>query len=175
MLEVLFDRLGLEVSYVAVADLPGSHPGRTAMLQVEGQTLGFIGQVHPALAKDYDLKEVYVAEVNLSLLEGLLPEQAVFQEISKFPAVSRDIALLVQEDVQHQAILDVLSSLKLKHLQAIRLFDVYQGLPLSDNQKSMAYNLTFQNADATLEDEEIVRYMEKIQKALESELGAEIR
>ena len=114
------------------------------------------------------MKEVYVAEVNLSLLEGLLPEQAVFQEISKFPAASRDIALLVQEDVQHQAILDVLSSLKLKHLQAIRLFDVYQGVPVS-------YNLTFQNADATLEDEEIVRYMEKIQKALESELGAEIR
>lgn len=175
MLEVLFDRLGLDVTYVAVVDLPGSHPGRTALLQVGEQTLGFIGQVHPALAKDYDLKEVYVAEVNLSLVEELLPEQAVFQEISKFPAVSRDIALLVQEDIQHQAILDVLSSLKLKHLQAIRLFDVYQGLPLSGNQKSMAYNLTFQNAAATLEDEEIVRYMEKIQKALESELGAEIR
>lgn len=175
MLELLFDRLGLEVTYKAIADLPGSHPGRTALLQVGDQTIGFLGQVHPALSKDYDLSEVYVAEVNLSLVEELLPEQAIFQDISKFPSVTRDIALLVQEEVQHQAILDVLSSLNLKRLKAIHLFDVYQGLPLSENQKSMAYSLTFQNPEATMEDEEVVRYMDKIQKALESELGAEIR
>ncbi|MBF0805462.1 phenylalanine--tRNA ligase subunit beta [Streptococcus sp. WM07] len=175
MLELLFDRLGLEVTYKAIADLPGSHPGRTALLQVGDQTIGFLGQVHPALSKDYDLSEVYVAEVNLSLVENLLPEQAIFQDISKFPSVTRDIALLVQEEVQHQAILDVLSSLNLKRLKAIHLFDVYQGLPLSENQKSMAYSLTFQNPEATMEDEEVVRYMDKIQKALESELGAEIR
>lgn len=175
MLELLFDRLGLEVTYKAIADLSGSHPGRTALLQVGDQTIGFLGQVHPALSKDYDLSEVYVAEVNLSLVEELLPEQAIFQDISKFPSVTRDIALLVQEEVQHQAILDVLSSLNLKRLKAIHLFDVYQGLPLSENQKSMAYSLTFQNPEATMEDEEVVRYMDKIQKALESELGAEIR
>lgn len=175
MLEVLFDRLGLEVTYQAIGDLPGSHPGRTTLLVVGDQTIGFLGQVHPALAKDYDLSEVYVAEVNLSLIEGLLPEQAVFQDISKFPSVTRDIALLVREEVQHQAILDVLSSLNLKRLKGIHLFDVYQGLPLSEDQKSMAYSLTFQNPEATLEDEEVVRYMDKIQKALESELGAEIR
>lgn len=175
MLEILFDRLGLEVTYKAIADLPGSHPGRTALLQLGDQTIGFLGQVHPALSKDYDLSEVYVAEVNLSLVEELLPEQAIFQDISKFPSVTRDIALLVQEEVQHQAILDVLSSLNLKRLKAIHLFDVYQGLPLSENQKSMAYSLTFQNPEATMEDEEVVRYMDKIQKALESELGAEIR
>lgn len=175
MLELLFDRLGLEVTYKAIADLPGSHPGRTALLQLGDQTIGFLGQVHPALSKDYDLSEVYVAEVNLSLVEELLPEQAIFQDISKFPSVTRDIALLVQEEVQHQAILDVLSSLNLKRLKAIHLFDVYQGLPLSENQKSMAYSLTFQNPEATMEDEEVVRYMDKIQKALESELGAEIR
>ncbi|WP_042760377.1 phenylalanine--tRNA ligase subunit beta, partial [Streptococcus sobrinus] len=106
ILEALFDKLDLVVDYVPDKSLAALHPGRTASLVLAGQTIGFVGQVHPEVAKDYGIPETYVAEINLTALQANLQPAQAFVEITKFPAVSRDIALLVDQAVSHQAVLD---------------------------------------------------------------------
>lgn len=176
IVEAIFAKLGLSVVYTAKQDLASMHPGRTATISLaDGTVLGLIGQVHPQTAKDYDIAETYVAELNLTAIEAALPERAVFEDISKFPAVSRDIALLLPKATTHQAVLEAMASAGIKRLVAIKLFDVYEGDKLPAGTKSMAYSLTFQAADASLTDEEVANYMTKITKALTDQVGAEVR
>lgn len=98
-----------------------------------------------------------------------------YEAVSKFPAVSRDIALLVDETVTNQELVKTISDNAGKYLKEIHLFDVYQGEKLGAGKKSMAYSLTFVNAEATLVDEEINRSMEKVEKALIEKHQVEVR
>ncbi|WP_019777646.1 phenylalanine--tRNA ligase subunit beta [Streptococcus sobrinus] len=175
ILEALFDKLDLVVDYVPDKSLAALHPGRTASLVLAGQTIGFVGQVHPEVAKDYGIPETYVAEINLTALQANLQPAQAFVEITKFPAVSRDIALLVDQAVSHQAVLDAIQEAGVKRLTSIKLFDVYAGHNIVHGKKSMAYSLTFQNPDDNLTDEEVAKYMEKITKSLTEKVAAEVR
>ena len=96
-------------------------------------------------------------------------------EITKFPAVSRDIALLLKAEVTHQEVVDAIRAAGVKRLTDIKLFDVFLGEKLGLGMKSMAYSLTFQNPEDSLTDEEVARYMEKIQASLEEKVNAEVR
>jgi len=175
ILEALFARLGLEVTYTATSEIASLHPGRTALISLGDQVLGFLSQVHPVTAKAYDIPETYVAELNLSAIEAALQPAAPFVEITKFPAVSRDIALLLKEEVTHQEVVDAIQAAGVKRLTDIKLFDVFSGEKLGIGMKSMAYSLTFQNPEDSLTDEEVARYMEKIQASLEEKVDAEVR
>ncbi|WP_019775597.1 phenylalanine--tRNA ligase subunit beta [Streptococcus sobrinus] len=175
ILEALFDKLDLVVDYVPDKSLAALHPGRTASLVLAGQTIGFVGQVHPEVARDYGIPETYVAEINLTALQANLQPAQAFVEITKFPAVSRDIALLVDQAVSHQAVLDAIQEAGVKRLTNIKLFDVYAGHNIVHGKKSMAYSLTFQNPDDNLTDEEVAKYMEKITKSLTEKVAAEVR
>ena len=175
ILEALFDRLGLKVEYTATQALAGMHPGRTATISLDGQVVGFVGQVHPVTAKDYNIPETYVAEINLTAIEQVIQPAKPFVEITKFPAVTRDIALLLKAEISHKEVVEAIEAAGVKRLTDIKLFDVFSGEKLGLGMKSMAYTLTFQNPEDTLEDEEVARYMEKIQKSLEETLGAEVR
>ena len=175
IIEALFNKLEVSVDYVATKDLASMHPGRTAAIVLDGQTIGFLGQVHPQTAKNYGIPETYVAEINLSAVEDALKPAQPFVEITKFPAVSRDIALLLKADITHQEVLDAIYSAGVKHLIAVKLFDVYTGEKLGAGMKSMAYSLTFQNPNDNLTDEEVAKYMEKITKALTEKVEAEVR
>ena len=175
ILEALFARLGLEVNYTATQEIKSLHPGRTALISLGDQVLGFLGQVHPVTAKAYDIPETYVAELNLSAIEAALQPAAPFVEITKFPAVSRDIALLLKAEVTHQEVVDAIRAAGVKRLTDIKLFDVFSGEKLGVGMKSMAYSLTFQNPEDSLTDEEVARYMEKIQASLEEKVDAEVR
>lgn len=175
ILEALFDKLDLVVDYVPDKSLAALHPGRTASLVLAGQTIGFVGQVHPEVARDYGIPETYVAEINLTALQANLQPAQAFVEITKFPAVSRDIALLVDQAVSHQAVLDAIQEAGVKRLTSIKLFDVYAGHNIVHGKKSMAYSLTFQNPDDNLTDEEVAKYMEKITKSLTEKVAAEVR
>jgi len=175
ILEALFTRLGLEVTYTATAEIASLHPGRTAMISLGDQVLGFLGQVHPVTAKAYDIPETYVAELNLSAIEAALQPANPFVEITKFPAVSRDVALLLKAEVTHQEVVDAIQAAGVKRLTDIKLFDVFSGEKLGLGMKSMAYSLTFQNSEDSLTDEEVARYMEKIQASLEEKVNAEVR
>ena len=175
IVEALFDKLEVSVDYVPTKDLASMHPGRTAAIVLDGQTIGFLGQVHPQTAKNYGIPETYVAEINLSAVEAALQPDQPFVEITKFPAVSRDIALLLKAEITHQEVLDAIYSAGVKRLVAVKLFDVYAGEKLGTGMKSMAYSLTFQNPNDNLTDEEVAKYMEKITKALTEKVEAEVR
>lgn len=175
IIEALAAKLDLHFDFVASQDLAELHPGRTALIYCQEQLVGFLGQVHPQTAKAYDIPETYVAEVNLSLLERLLPTNKTFTEITKYPAVSRDVALLVEQTVTHGQIVAAIETAGIKRLTAIKLFDVYAGKNIEIGKKSMAYNLTFQNPEASLTDEEVLAYMTKIINSLTQSLGAEVR
>ncbi|MCW1056480.1 phenylalanine--tRNA ligase subunit beta [Streptococcus anginosus] len=175
ILEALFDRLGLKVEYTATQALAGMHPGRTATISLDGQVVGFVGQVHPVTAKDYNIPETYVAEINLTAIEQVMQPAKLFVEITKFPAVTRDIALLLKAEISHKEVVAAIEAAGMKRLTDIKLFDVFSGEKLGLGMKSMAYTLNFQNPEDTLEDEEVARYMEKIQKSLEVTIGAEVR
>ncbi|MGT2829346.1 phenylalanine--tRNA ligase subunit beta [Streptococcus hillyeri] len=187
ILETLFDKLGLTnnnsfgfneidtIKYDKLSNLSSMHPGRTAQITFLGVPIGFVGQVHPQTAKDYGIPETYVAEINLDAVEAAITTEQVFQDITKFPAVSRDIALLLDKHITHQAIVGAIEKAGVKRLTAIKLFDVYAGANLGEDKKSMAYSLTFQNPTDNLTDEEVAGYMEKITKALIENVGAEVR
>ena len=174
-MEALFAKLGLTAEYVASNQIKSLHPGRTALISINGQPVGFVGQVHPTTAKAYDIPETYVAELNLSAIEEQLQPAQPFTEITKFPAVSRDVALLLKAEITHQEVLDAIQAAGVKRLTDIKLFDIFSGDKLGVGLKSMAYSLTFQNPESSLTDEEVAKYMEKIEKSLTEKLGAEVR
>ena len=175
VVEALFAKLGLTAEYTANSQIKSLHPGRTALISINGQPVGFVGQVHPATAKAYDIPETYVAELNLSAIEEQLQPAQPFTEITKFPAVSRDVALLLKAEITHQEVLDAIQDAGVKRLTDIKLFDIFSGDKLGVGLKSMAYSLTFQNPESSLTDEEVAKYMEKIEKSLTEKLGAEVR
>lgn len=174
IVEAIFAHYRLEVHFRATSQLASMHPGRTAAIYLGEQLVGFVGQVHPQTAKDYDIPETYVAEIDLDVLEQAIQPHQSFVEISKHPAVSRDIALLLDQDITHQQVIDAIDHARVKRLTKISLFDVYAGPSLGAGKKSMAYSLTFQHPSDSLTDEEVASYMDKIRRSLE-ELGAEIR
>jgi phenylalanyl-tRNA synthetase beta chain len=168
LVEGLLEALGLagKVHYQATNALKELHPGRTAYVMLENDMVGFIGQVHPTIAKTYEIPETYVAELNLQALVTMSTSGVRYEAVSKFPAVTRDIALLVDQEVTNQELVAAIEKNAGKYLQTIHLFDVYQGANLGEGKKSMAYSLTFVNAEATLVDEEINKSMEKVTQAL---------
>ncbi|WP_203351069.1 phenylalanine--tRNA ligase subunit beta [Streptococcus uberis] len=175
ILESLFSKLNLKVTFVAEKDMASMHPGRTARILLGEETIGFLGQVHPQVANDYDIPETYVAELNLQAIEANMASTQFFTEISKQPAVSRDIALLVDDQLSHQDIVTIIEGLGLKYLESIKLFDVYAGANIEPGKKSMAYSLTFQNPQESLRDEEVAKYMNKISEALLEKANAQVR
>lgn len=175
IVEALFIKLKLDVTFVAQKGLASMHPGRTATILLDGKEIGFVGQVHPQTAKQYDTPETYVAEINLSTIESQMNQALIFEDITKYPSVSRDIALLLAESVSHHDIVSAIETSGVKRLTAIKLFDVYAGNNIAEGYKSMAYSLTFQNPNDNLTDEEVAKYMEKITKSLVEKVNAEIR
>ena len=167
---VKFDNVRFEADNT-IAEL---HPGRTARVLVDDVEVGFIGQVHPTIAKAYDISEAYVANLDLTALLAQQPAQIIFTDIPKFQASKRDVALLVDRTVTNQEILDVITSSKVKTLIKAELFDVYTGDNVAADKKSLAYTLTFQSAENQLTDDEITAAVTKITKKL-VEFGAEIR
>ncbi|MBL1225080.1 phenylalanine--tRNA ligase subunit beta [Enterococcus sp. BWR-S5] len=177
ILDHLFEMTGYQesITYEATQNMKEMHPGRTAYVKLNDEIIGFVGQIHPLTAKAYDIPQAYVAELNLhGLLAG---EKApfVFEAVSKFPTVNRDIALLVKEEVTNQELTDCIWNHAGRFLKHVHLFDVYQGENIEAGMKSMAYSLTFANSEATLVEEEINGAMKKIEKALVEQLGAEVR
>lgn len=154
------------VRFEATADWSDLHPGRAAKVFIGETLVGFIGQVHPLTAKKYEINETYVCELNLDLIFASQRSGIDYENVSKYPAVKRDIALLVDQTVSNQQLVEVIRGKGGKFLKDIQLFDIFQGEKLGENKKSMAYSLTFLNSEATLVDEEVTKVLEKIEKEL---------
>lgn len=152
------------------------HPGKTANIKVGKDIIATLGEVHPMVAGNYGLKgEVYVAEIWLDKLAKYGKMDKKYTEVAKFPAVERDIAMVIDETVEVGNIERVIQKKGKKILEEVKLFDVYRDAKLGENKKSVAYSLKFRSKDRTLTDEEINATMEEIVKELENNFEAELR
>ena len=152
------------------------HPGKTAKMTVGKDVIAVLGEIHPEVAENYDLPEhVYVAEIALDKLVKYAKMERKYSEVPKYPAVERDIAMVVDEKVEVGQIEKAIQKKGKKILEEIELFDVYRHDKLGLKKKSVAYALRFRSKDRTLTDEEINNTMEEIVKELENTLGAELR
>ena len=153
---------------------PALHPGQTARIERDGQQVGYLGALHPELVKSLGLdRAVFVFELVLAeVSEGRLPK---FQELSRFPEVRRDLALLADRDVAASAVMQVIRENAGEWLTDLRLFDVYQGKGIDPHRKSLAVGLTWQHPSRTLNDDEVNTTTQAILTSLEQRLNATLR
>lgn len=147
------------------------HPGQSAMINVNGSNIGMIGKIHPSVTKD----DVYVLEINLDELFTKKVGKMKYKEFSKFPSINKDIALVVDKKSVSKDIEKVIKSAGGSLLTNIEVFDVYTGVGVGIDKKSIAYSLTFSDMKKTLTDEEINGLMDKIIDAVSKKCGAELR
>ncbi|WP_223471988.1 MULTISPECIES: phenylalanine--tRNA ligase subunit beta [unclassified Pseudomonas] len=153
---------------------PALHPGQTARIERDGREVGYVGAIHPELSKTLGLdRPVFVFE--LVLAEVALGKMPKFQELSRFPEVRRDLALLADRDVASSAVLDVIRENAGEWLTDLRLFDVYQGKGIDPHRKSLAVGLTWQHPSRTLNDDEVNTATQNILTSLENRLNATLR
>ena len=152
------------------------HPGRCANFVVGNDIIATFGEANPLLTKNYDITQrVLLAEINLDKLTKYSRKNKKYAPITKFPAIERDIAMVVNEDVEVGEIEKIIQKKAKKNLEEAKLFDVYRSEKLGKNKKSVAYSLKFRVPDRTLKDEEINEIMKEIILELEKNLGAELR
>ncbi|MCC4439381.1 phenylalanine--tRNA ligase subunit beta [Limosilactobacillus reuteri] len=164
-----------KITYVPTSDRQEMHPGRTADIMVDDQLVGFIGQVHPQTAKEYKIPETYVFELNLELLLAAPKIENEYTPISKYPSITRDIALLVDDDVENATIVEAIKQNGGAYLKDIHLFDVYAGSHLPAGKKSLAYTLTYQDDKGTLTEDQVNTAFDKVTAYLQDKVDAEIR
>lgn len=174
VIEELMALCGAEVKYLR-AEEPYLHPGRAAKAMLGEQVVAVFGEVHPDTAEALDLTgRVYVAEVYLDLLLTLSKPLVIYEPLPRFPAVSRDLALLCDSTVPVGDLLEIIEKAGGKLLENVSIFDIYEGAQIPAGKKSVAFNLTLRSKEDTLTDEQIETVMNKVVKKL-SAAGAELR
>ncbi len=173
IVEEILEYLGYAGRYSFIKDkMPKEiHPGQSAYINVNGTNVGILGKIHPNITKD----DVYVFEINLDELFQKKVGKMKYKEISKFPSVKKDIAFLIDKQIQAKDIEKIIKSAGGSILSDIEVFDVYTGTNIPENKKSIAYSLTFIDNKKTLTDDEINNLMNKIIENVCKKLGAEIR
>jgi phenylalanyl-tRNA synthetase beta chain len=174
ILESVLERFGVRDAEYQAADLNGFHPGRTALCVVEDEVIGVLGQLHPKLSKEYDLSEPVVLQLDL---EKLLKKdlQVIYEPIPRYPAVTRDLAVTVDENVPAGRIEAGIRKVAGELLESVTLFDVFTGEQIGEGKKSVAYSLVFRTKDRTLTDEEVHQIHERIVHYLTEQFGAQLR
>ena len=159
----------------AVTDADGFHPGRCAMLSINGEELGLIGEVHPLAVENYGINsKVYVAQLDFEVLFKNMNAEKQYQGIPRFPASTRDLAMICDVDTPVISIEKAIRSACGKLCESVNLFDVYTGAQVESGKKSVAYNIVLRAADRTLTDEEIDSAVKKVLKALDK-IGVTLR
>ncbi|WP_058307153.1 phenylalanine--tRNA ligase subunit beta [Gracilibacillus massiliensis] len=174
ILEALFDSLNVEVTFTQ-AKVDGMHPGRTASLYIGDRAIGFAGQIHPQVQKEYDLKDTFVFDIDFDYILEVHENQPSFAAVPRYPSVTRDIALVVDETVQAGALQATIAEAGGKLVKDIQVFDVYQGEHLTEGKKSIAFSLFYQDPARTLTDEEVEASYQAILAAVADQHQAELR
>jgi len=171
--EGLLSRLGVEASFEPGSD-ESLHPNKQATIVIANNSLGVIGELHPKVLEAFEISgSAYLFEIDLTALLPFTVGHKIFQPISRFPAIVRDIALVVDDKITHRQIQDAIKSFSL--VNRVTLFDVYAGEQVPPGKKSLAYRITFQSPTHTLTDEEIDKVQQQILDKLSDELGAILR
>lgn len=152
---------------------PALHPGQTASIYYQNQKIGILGAIHPTLLQELDLANIFVFELDVAIFQHKVVPQ--FQEISKFPEIRRDIAILVNQAIPAQAIQDTIKDVVGDWLKEVFIFDVYQGKGIANGLKSVAIALILKHPTRTLIDNEVTALMERVILMLKGQFGAELR
>lgn len=177
VVEECFEKLGMRTqpTYDPKAGKSFLHPGRQANIVYEGKVVGYLGEVHPQVLDNYNIGEkAYVAVIDIPSVLEFATFDRKFKGIAKYPAVTRDISMVMKRDVLVGSIEQVIREKGGEHLESYKLFDVYEGAQIEDGYKSVAYSITFRAADHTLEDKEVSEAVNRILKAL-GDMGIELR
>ena len=164
ILENLLDYLGLKNRYsFTTSDIPNMHPGISARVLLDRKEIGIIGRIHPTDSKD----EIYICEISMDkLITNIKPIK--YKEISKYPSIIKDMAFIMPKETEAKEVLDIIKKSGGRLLTDINIFDVYEGENIGDNEKSIAYSLTFNDSTKTLTDEEVNTLFDKIIKDVEN-------
>lgn len=167
----------LRYDIIRELDNQSYHPGRCANLKIGIESIATLGEVHPEVLMNYGINETraYLAEINITKLVKYAKSAKKYTEIPKFPAVERDIAMIVDEAIEIGEIEKMMTKKGKKLLESIELFDIYRNEKLGENKKSVAFALKFRDKNKTLDDQEINPIISSIWQELETKLGAEIR
>ena len=165
-----------KASYCADSSNPSYHPGRCAKVSIDGVDVGYIGQIHPLVAKNYNMdQEVYCAEINFTALSSFLLPDPTYVPLPKYPTVSRDLAIVCDEAVTVAQAEDVITAAAGKLLRSVRLFDIYRGTGIAEGKKSLAFAMELRADERTLTDADSEQVMTKVLTALSEKLGAVLR
>ena len=165
-----------KASYCAEKNNPSYHPGRCAKVSIGEAELGYIGQIHPLVAKNYGIdSEVYCAEINFTALLALRKPEPTYTPLPKYPTVTRDLAVVCDEEITVAQVEEVIEKSAGKLLRSIRLFDIYRGTGVPEGKKSLAFSLELRADDRTLTDTDSEQVISKVLEALKSSLNAILR
>ena len=175
--ETIFRALRIsDISYEPCSDNPSYHPGRCAVIKHKDDVIGILGQVHPTVAANYGMSvQVYASQIAFSALMSLTTSDRTYHPLPRFPAMSRDIAVVCDEDIPVATLEKCIKKAGGKILKEVSLFDIYQGSHIAPGKKSAAFSLKFRHDDRTLTDTETDDDVKTILNALETELGAVLR
>ena len=177
--ETIFKNLGVEESRYKLVRVDQNdtnyHPGRSAYIMIGKEIVGVIGNIHPLMEKKYNVKDVYIVELNLTTLLNLKTSKVKFADIPMYPSVSRDIALVMDKDVATYDVCRKIIQASKQLVKETKIFDVYEGEHIGANKKSVAINLIFQDPKGTLEENTINAVMEKILESVSKEFNAVLR
>ena len=172
IIENLLDYLGFKNRYsYKVDDLPQMHPLVSAKIMIDRNEVGMFGRVHPLYKKD----EIFVAEISMTKLFDLKVKPIKYKEANKYPEITKDVAFVVKKDITAGMIMDQIRKSGGRLLSDIDVFDVYQGENVKEDEKSIAFNLKFQDPTRTLSDEEVMMVFNKIINDIESKMDAKLR
>lgn len=177
VVEEFFTQVGMDkkVNYDAAAGKTFLHPGRQANIIYNNEVVGYLGEVHPQVCDNYSIKDrVYIAVIDMPYICEMASFDKKYEGIAKYPAVTRDISMVVPKEIVVGQIEEVIEKKAGKLLESYNLFDIYEGDQIKEGYKSVAYSITFRAKDRTLEDTDVQTAMDKVLKALQ-ELGIELR
>ncbi len=176
VVEELLEKLGIKgTECKPTSEIPYLHPGRQARLVKGKLELGILGQVHPEVGDNYNLKtEAYVAVLNMDVLTMLAGFDRKYEGIAKFPASTRDLSMVMDQSIFVGDIERVIKKNAGKNLESCELFDVYEGEQVGEGKKSVAFSLSFRAKDRNLESSEVDKAVEKVLDELKK-LGVELR
>lgn len=151
------------------------HPGRTAEILWHDEVIGFVGQIHPQVQKDMDLKETYVFELKTASIFANEVQPLHYTSIPRFPSMTRDIALVVDRNVEAGTLQQIIVRAGGSLLKEVSIFDLYEGEHMEPGKKSIAFSLKYFDPERTLTDEEVVKAHDKVLEAVKQQAGAELR
>jgi phenylalanyl-tRNA synthetase beta chain len=173
---ILKDLRAENVEFIPCSNDPSYHPGRCATVYANGELLGVVGQIHPAVARNYGVdSELYCAELNMPALLGACGAEAQYTPLPKYPAVTRDIAVVCKREITIGALTACIRKAGGKLLRGVELFDIYQGKGVAEDSKSVAFSLTIRSDERNIVAAEADEEIKNILAALEKELGAVLR